>query len=396
VGGDPFGEDIAPLDGAGAGVFAGEVLEEIADGCDVGDFIGWDADAELAFQDAVEFHACEGVEAGVEFQVGGWAEDRGGSGEGLDAFEECLCAGGTQQGLVFVAEGGSGGGFFDGLEGGGLDFGAPEFSEPGAGKVAGHDVHAIEAHVGRQALADFSKGLEDGGADADDLASAQFIEVGHDEGGESIDAAVRGGIGDDAEFLDERALFVVVLHLVGVDIFAGGHHDDFLGPAGDGEVSVAIEESEVSGMEPSVADHLGGFVRSLVVAVHDIGAADEDFAGAVFAGVVDAEFHVGQGFAHAAGSGLVGDVERHDGRGFGEAVALDHGEAEVQEVLCDGGVEFGAAAGEEPECGSEWAVDGGEEEAAGGSSRWFCAGRGRGSGGGGTWCAGRVGPVGCG
>ncbi len=97
--------------------------------------------------------------------------------------------------------------------------------------------------------------------------------------------------------------------------------------------------ADVAGVQPAVGvDHGGGGVGPAEVALHDLGAADEDLAGfahpEVLAGVRqgdDAHLGAGDEPADRAGRRDVHGVRRHDvgaGRQFRHAVGLaDRGQA---------------------------------------------------------------------
>jgi hypothetical protein len=70
-----------------------------------------------------------------------------------------------------------------------------------------------------------------------------------------------------------------VLHLVGVDVEAADQHHVLLA-VHDLEVAALVHHADVAGQEVAVGRHdLGGFVRALPVAGHDLRALDGDLAG---------------------------------------------------------------------------------------------------------------------
>jgi hypothetical protein len=94
----------------------------------------------------------------------------------------------------------------------------------------------------------------------------------------SLSGSLAGFQAQDAEFLDPGRAEVVGLDLFGVDVFAGAEDDDILGASADEVVAVGVGVGEVSGVEPAVAKHRGGGLGTVVVALHDGGAAKCDFA----------------------------------------------------------------------------------------------------------------------
>ena len=119
--------------------------------------------------------------------------------------------------------------------------------------------------------------------------------------------------------LDEGRHFEGVFHGLGRDVLASGGLENFFLAVGDSQVALSVEFSDVSGAEPTVlSHHLGGEVGAVVVAHHHVGALGEDLAVGV-----QLEFDAVDGGSH--GAQLValagGQVNRQNGRRFGEAVA---------------------------------------------------------------------------
>ena len=98
----------------------------------------------------------------------------------------------------------------------------------------------------------------------------------HDE---RFDGLTPLGVGhtDDGGFGDGGVLDEGVFDLDRRDVLAAGD-DDVLLAVGDGEVAVVVDPPAVTGVEPSVADDLGGVCGLLPVAAEDGVAAGEDLA----------------------------------------------------------------------------------------------------------------------
>ena len=114
----------------------------------------------------------------------------------------------------------------------------------------------------------------------DDLAFLEHVEVRDDDGVQALGTRVaRFGLqAHHADFLDVGRLEIVRLDFFRIDVLAVGENDEFLAPAGDEEIAAGIEVAEVAGVQPAVFDRFGGGVGTIPVALHDDGAADQDFA----------------------------------------------------------------------------------------------------------------------
>ncbi len=105
-----------------------------------------------------------------------------------------------------------------------------------------------------------------------------------------------------------------------------GRHDHFLLAAEDDEIAVFLALSDVAGVKPAVFERLRGFFGMLEVAAGYVFAAHQDFA---VAG--DLHFDAADRRADRALARVERVIQGHDGRGFGEAVALDHHESKLGE-----------------------------------------------------------------
>src|SRR5262245_31426691 len=72
-------------------------------------------------------------------------------------------------------------------------------------------------------------------------------------------------------------IFQAVLDLAGGDVLAAAD-DQILLAAGDEEVAILVDPSEVAGVQPAVDDGGAGRLFLLVVALHDPSRADADLA----------------------------------------------------------------------------------------------------------------------
>src|SRR5579872_7486103 len=139
--------------------------------------------------------------------------------------------------------------------------------------------------------------------------------------------ADHGGLGDRGMLVEH------LLDLARVDVVAAAD-DQVLLAVHDVEVAVLVDPGQVAGVEPAVADRLGGGLGPLPVALHDVRPADDDLAhlalGLLAVLVVhDPHPDVPDGGADRAGLLLAaGVVERGDRRGLGQAVALQHRDPE--------------------------------------------------------------------
>ena len=161
------------------------------------------------------------------------------------------------------------------------------------------------------------------------------------------------------DLVDQRALAVDLLDLVGEDVLAAGEHDQFLAAAADVQIAVRVELPEVAGAEKAVrGEGFGGRLGIVPVALEHVGAARLDLALPVrrlraflvsFLGRRDAQLDALDRDARGVEPGAAGRVEGQDRRGLGQAIAGQHLPAEAFEAPGDLGVEPGAARGEQPE-----------------------------------------------
>ena len=169
--------------------------------------------------------------------------------------------------------------------------------------------------------------------------------VGDDDGGEDLPLLGDGAVGEQAV----RMLHQLALQFVGADVLAVAEDDELLAASGQEKETIVVDVSEIACAEPAVlVHHFGGLLGKMVVALHDVLAADEDLA------VLDFNLVAGDGDARR--TRLVSRRRREGDQrgGFGHAIAFQQMEAEPVEVLCDlrvvGGASRGDVAQMPPKC----------------------------------------------
>ena len=65
--------------------------------------------------------------------------------------------------------------------------------------------------------------------------------------------------------------------LSGINIVPAAE-DHVLFSVNDRKITVFVDDSDIAGMEPPVLECLGGRLGPFVIALHDVGAADDDLA----------------------------------------------------------------------------------------------------------------------
>ena len=148
----------------------------------------------------------------------------------------------------------------------------------------------------------------------------------------------RLAVADDDALADEGVGAQAVLEHRGGDVLAAGGHEDLLLAPGDPQEAVVVELADVAGVEPAVADRLGGRRVVAAVAAEQVDAAQADLAV-----VGDAHVDAGQRQADRADPHLAGAVDGGRGGGLGEAVALEDRDADAAVEVAEAGAERGAA-----------------------------------------------------
>ena len=145
----------------------------------------------------------------------------------------------------------------------------------------------------------------------------------------------------DTDFFDPRTLQVVALDLVGIDVFAGAKDDDFLLATGDEEIAASVGVAKIAGVQPAVANDLGGSLGAVVIALHDDWAVNRNFAdhvtGAVFRGfgVDNLGFVTGQRLSDRTDHVRVRRRDQCSARSLGQSISLQNVEAKSVKITTD-------------------------------------------------------------
>ena len=139
---------------------------------------------------------------------------------------------------------------------------------------------------------------------------------------------VRQAVARQQNLADQRLELEEALDARREDLLTVRRHNQLFAPAGDEDVAVGIDGSDVAAVQPAVAEELAGGFGVFVIAARKAGRAEHQFA-------VGLDFHIdaGEGLADAAGARRVERIQRHDAA-LGQAIALDQRHA-------DGVVELG-------------------------------------------------------
>ena len=145
---------------------------------------------------------------------------------------------------------------------------------------------------------------------------------------------------DDRDLGDGLVGHQHFFQLARVDIESAAD-DHVLQPVDDVEVALLVQAADVARVEPPVADRFSRRFGPLVVALHDVVAADDDLAAladgqAIVLLVDDAHLDAGDGLAHAARDAVELHVaEGGNGARFRQAIALEDGDLELGLELPD-------------------------------------------------------------
>src|SRR5712692_7507842 len=119
------------------------------------------------------------------------------------------------------------------------------------------------------------------------------------------------------------------LDRLGRDVVSGIQDDQVLDAAADAPISANVDFALIAGMEPSVLQNAGGFLRAVPVTRKNVRAAHDDLF--IFSQLhLDSSNHCAD-IARLDGHARI--IERADAGGFREPVSLQHGNAEHQEKL---------------------------------------------------------------
>src|SRR6266704_1190991 len=140
----------------------------------------------------------------------------------------------------------------------------------------------------------------------------KFIHVRNDNPVENLTASRSAipGNAKNANLLDERRPRIMRLQFFRINVFAIRKNDHILTPAGNGEMSAGIDESEISGMEPTVLDGLRRLLRVMVITLHHDGPANPYLADASVIGRVDEDGDTANRFPNRADTVV---IDRCDG-----------------------------------------------------------------------------------
>ena len=145
----------------------------------------------------------------------------------------------------------------------------------------------------------------------------QLFEIGNDESAREAPA-----FGDDDGGRNERAGLELVLDRLGGDELTARRLEQVLFAVGDLEIAVGVDFADVAGVQPTVDQGRCGRLGVLIVALHDVGPADQDLTV-----VGDLDLDVANDLTDGAEAGLSRLVDGDDGRGLGEAVGFVDSEA---------------------------------------------------------------------
>src|SRR5262249_42011481 len=144
----------------------------------------------------------------------------------------------------------------------------------------------------------------------------------------------------------------------GFEIFSAEEDDGFFGTAEDFQAVVECDEADIAGIHPAVFEDLGCGFWIFVVAAHNLGAADVDFAAeaasiAVFCAigvedfsgveVDDADFGFGVGWANGADDKVIPSTDGENGSGFGHSISFKYRNADEVKKFINVGLQGTAA-----------------------------------------------------
>src|SRR5215467_4383441 len=143
--------------------------------------------------------------------------------------------------------------------------------------------------------------------------AVEHLHVWMDQGGRELSA-----IPDDDHLRNEPARHQHALHSLGSDILSAAGLDQVFLTVGNGQVSVAIDLSDVAGSEPAVlGECLAIEFWAVIVAPRNGIAANQDFAVGR-----NLDFDSADNPADGSDSIMMLSIGRYRRRGFGQAIAL--------------------------------------------------------------------------
>ncbi len=150
-----------------------------------------------------------------------------------------------------------------------LHFEAFDLARGGSRQIFLPDLIATDAFGGSDLLRQAFDVVPDNFFGVHNLLLAQHIEVGHDHRVQTVAAFPWFTFqSHHRQFFDVGRLQVVSLDLFGINILPVAEHDHFFFAASEEQVPARIKVAEIAGIEPPVAQHRRGRVRSIPVAFH--------------------------------------------------------------------------------------------------------------------------------
>ena len=155
-------------------------------------------------------------------------------------------------------------------------------------------------------------------------------------------------------------------NLIRINVFPIGEDNEFLTPPGDEQVPAGIEIAEVARVEPAVFKRGLGGVGTVPIALHDDGAADQDFAHGVadfFGGLGIENFRLDgrQRRPDRANHNMARPIEKGGSGSFGQPVSVEQVDAEIVEVAGDHRIKARPASDEIAHARAERGMDFSEE-----------------------------------
>lgn len=140
-------------------------------------------------------------------------------------------------------------------------------------------------------------------------------------------------IAKDNGFGDELTFVYLSLHSVRINVLASTIHNHIFGPAGDEDIAVLIDFSQVAGIKPPIPEYLFGLLNVIIVTLHHIVALDNDLADTVRAGIVDFYLYTLDRNANRADSDFTDGISRNYRRGFSQPIPFEKFDAQLDKSL---------------------------------------------------------------
>ena len=149
--------------------------------------------------------------------------------------------------------------------------------------------------------------------------------VGRDQGRYELSS-----IANHNDILEVRTQLQTIFDGLGRDIFTAGGYDKVLLAIGDFQIPIRIQFPSIARMKPASTKRLCRFTLHLVIARHDVRAANQNFTV-----IGNLHLHVAHRPPYSADARGAGTVERNDWGGFRQTVSFEDGQAHRVEKLCD-------------------------------------------------------------